>query len=210
MYKIYYFYLKKQGGYMKTKNIILLIFVSALIVFTNSCRKPSDGCTWQRTLTNMHTGLCRMQTPTSYEETYGACIGIDSLDTCKYDYLKIRLTFESAYVSQNTCSSPQDSIIGKIEDIIVICENDYNDNYKINDTINDILNVIYTNSKGMPIASPLPLNDYLQTNPICSDGIDLFLSQPPNITSTQSFKIYYKETDGKMFSATTVPIYIMP
>jgi transposase-like protein len=147
---------------------------------------------------------------TSYEDTYEACSGMDSLDTCKYNYLKIGLRFESIYISQNICSSPKDSIIGKIEDIIIICENDYNNYFKINDTINDILNVIFTKTTGMPITSPLPLNDYLHTEPLCSNRIYLFLTQPPSATSIQSFKIIYKETEGTIFSATTKPIYITP
>ena len=195
---------------MKTKINLLIILISVLIILTNSCRKPSDECTWTRTLTNMHTGLCKMQTTTSYEDTYEACSGMDSLDTCKYNYLKIGLRFESIYISQNICSSPKDSIIGKIEDIIIICENDYNNYFKINDTINDILNVIFTKTTGMPITSPLPLNDYLHTEPLCSNRIYLFLTQPPSATSIQSFKIIYKETEGTIFSATTKPIYVTP
>lgn len=195
---------------MKIKMNHLMILMSVLVIYTNSCRKPSDECTWTRTLTNMHTGLCKMQSPTSYEDTYGACTGIDSFDTCKYDHLKIGLTFESVYISQNHCSSPKDSIIGKIENIVIICENDYNNYYKSNDTINDILNVIYTKTTGMFITSPVPLNDYLQTEPICSIRINLFFSQPPSIASIQYFKIIYKETDGTIFSATTKPIYVTP
>ena len=191
---------------MKTKNIILLIFVAVLIVFANSCKKNYESCIWENETTGMNLYLREKVDSSSYEMKDGT---IDSYSTIKYNMLVIVLNFDLKLISEYTCSYPTDSVIGNIEYITVV-SNHYLNNDTISDTINNIINVIYTNSKGMPIASPLPLNNYLQTKPICSGGINLFLSQPPSVTSIQSFKIIYKETNGKMFSAATVPIYIMP
>jgi len=192
------------------KNIIFGIII--LIVVGNSCKKPKgdEECTWEREIINMHIGVCKMQTTTSYEDVYGTCIGLDSIDSCRYDFIKIGISFDFTYLSQNNCSSPKDSIVGKIDEIIVVCENNYNSSYLSDDTINDILNVIYTKPNGMIITTPVSLLDYLQNDPICSNGIKLFLTQPPGALSLQSFKIIYKETDGTIFSITTKPIYVIP
>ena len=85
---------------MKLEINFLIIALIVLTVFTNSCRKPHyDCCTWTKKITNMHSGICKMQTTTSYEDVYGACVGLDSLDSCKYNLLKIGLSFESIYLS---------------------------------------------------------------------------------------------------------------
>ena len=122
------------------KQIILGIIV--LTMLGNSCTKPIEECTWTKEITNMNIGICKMETQASYEDTYGSCIALDSMDSCVYNLLKIGMSFESTYLTQSHCSSPKDSIVGKIEDIIIICKNDYNISYKKNDTINNILNVI--------------------------------------------------------------------
>ena len=97
-----------------------------------------------------------------------------------------------------------------IEDIIIICKNDYNISYKKNDTINNILNVIYTKPNGVNTTVPMLLNNYLRGNPICSNGISLFLTQTPDSTSLQSFKIIYKETDGTIYTDSTQVVYLEP
>ncbi len=189
-----------------------LLFIVLTVILINSCEKPKgdEECTWTKEIVNMNTGICKMKTQTSYENTYGSCIALDSLDSCVYNLLEIGMSFETIYLTQSHCSSPKDSIVGKIEDIIVICKNDYNTSYKKDDTLNSILKVIYTNPNGVNTTVPVLLNDYLQGNPICSNGISLFLTQSPDSTSLQSFKIIYKETDGTIYTDSTNIIYLEP
>ena len=62
----------------------------------------------------------------------------------------------------------------------------------------------------MNITSPIPLNNYLQSAPICSNNISLFIYQPPDTVSIQSFQIIYKETDGTTISFISKLIFIKP
>ena len=189
---------------MKTKNIILLIFVAVLIVFANSCKKNYESCIWENETTHMNLYLREKIDSSSYEMKDGT---IDSYSTIKYNMIIIVLNFDLKLISDFTCSNPTDSVIGNIEYITVV-SNHYLNNDTISDTINNIINarIRYLNNEEIIVN----LNDLSLLHPRCNANIYLYLNSPIDSTCLQSFTIYYKETNGKMFSETTVPIYITP
>lgn len=188
----------------------IIFGIITITILTYSCNKPKgDGeCIWKYETTGMNLGICKMQSPTNY--SLSDCSGLDSLDSCNYDVLLIGLGFDTKLLPHEVCSSTIDSIIGSIEDIIVICNNDYNNNFKENDTLNAIIDVIYNKRNGMPTKDLLSLENYLSTIPICASSIYMFLNQPPDSIALQSFKIIYKEIDGTTYTKTTKSIYITP
>ena len=190
------------------KKVIFGIII--LTVLGNSCKKPKGNkeCTWELETTNMHNGVCKMLSPTDYKQY--KCNNLDSLDTCNYDLLLIDVYFDVKYLPHDMCSTPIDSIIGTIEDITVICNNDYNQNIKKNDTINSILNVVYQEYNKGFIETPISLVSYVNNKPICTGYINLLINQPPDSVTIQSFKVVYKETDGTVFTGTTKSVYIKP
>ena len=120
---------------MKTKNIILLIFVAVLIVFANHV-KNYESCIWENETTGMNLYLREKVDYSSYEMKDGT---IDSYSTIKYNMLVIVLNFDLKLISDFTCSNPTDSVIGNIEYITVV-SNHYLNNDTISDTINNIIN----------------------------------------------------------------------
>lgn len=179
-----------------------------MMILVNSCEKPKgdEECIWEKETTDMTVHLGKMETIDSYElSTY-----IEDYDTCKYNLLCIKLFFESKYLPYEVCSSPSDSLVGNIKDISLICINDYNDLYKIGDTINPIIKMVYQTANGMMIENRILLESYLSTKPICVFHAYLFLNEPPDTISKQSFNIIYKETDGTVYTDATQIIYIRP
>jgi hypothetical protein len=191
---------------MKTKINLLIILISVVIILTNSCRRPYECCIWEKETTSMNVNVGKMNSEISYQNT----TSLDSLDTCKYNLFRINMSFNTKYLPYETCSCPEDSIVGKIESILIICNNDYNSSFKSGDTINSMISCIYQKENGIYLEEPILINDYLQSYPNCNLRINLFLNQPTDTTCLQSFTIYYKETDGTIFSATTKPIYVTP
>ncbi|MEA3496938.1 MAG: hypothetical protein U9R42_13010 [Bacteroidota bacterium] len=192
----------------KLKNYIkpLIFGIIILTITGNSCQNGYEMCTWEMETTDMNVYLGKMENPTSYDLT----THIDKLDYCKYNLLRISFKFDSKYLSHEFCSTPRDSLVGRIEDILLICNNDYNELYKTGDTLNSIIDIIYRKTNGMMTKSRLSLESYLSIKPICTFHAYLFLNHPPDTTSIQSFKLFYKETDGTTFTDTTETIYITP
>ena len=184
----------------------LIIFI--LIALSPSCKKPKgeQQCIWEKETTDMHLGIGKMKFTTSYDN----CNSLDSLDTCNYSLFQAGMLFDTKYLPYKVCSTPSDSLIGTIDKIYIICKNKYKNKYKINDTINDIVSLIYIKQNGMYSSIPISLNSYIQTKPVCTRGIKLFLNQPPDTTSLQMFNIIYKESNGAIYTSITKPIYINP
>jgi len=186
----------------------LIFGIIALTVLVNSCRKPkgNEECTWKLKTTGMVCGTCKMPSSNDYKQY--KCNNLDSLDTCSYNLFLLTTYFNGEYLSHEMCSTPKDSIVGKISNITLICNYDYNQNFKKDDTINSILKVVYQQYNGGITDTPIMLDNYLVSNPICTGYINFLLTQPPDSTSIQSFKIIYKEDDGTQYQAETKPIYI--
>ena len=193
------------------KKLIITLLVSA-VIFEVSCRRPMglESCTWTKEISGMGTEICKMKTQTSYENDYNSCSILDSLDTCQYNLLEIKILFETKYLQTDFCSSPHDSMVGNIKNITVLSAFNYNTTHKKNDTLNDILSVVYSHPNFENTTTPIPLNEYIQNKPHCTNVIHLSLTQPPDTTSLQSFVIIYKETDGTTFTDTTKAIYVTP
>ncbi|MDI3546215.1 MAG: hypothetical protein PWP68_1632 [Rikenellaceae bacterium] len=140
----------------------------------------------------------------SYEIKYGT---IDSFITIKYNMIAIILNFNLKLISDFTCSAPTDSVVGNI-DYLTVVANYYYNNDTILDTISDIIKVRIKYLNNEEVLFNLDNISILQ--PRYNANIYLFLNSPTDTTCLQSFTIYYKETDGTIFSATTKPIYITP
>jgi hypothetical protein len=178
---------------MKTKMNLLMILISVLIIFTNSCKKPKGDkyCTWSSETTAL----------SSY-------INYDINDTCKYDSLQITLKFDTKYIGEwPPCGTYNDSVVGNIEYLNVIA-NFFVGNDTVVDTINDIIKFKINYYNGETIANNQSFMNL--SHPRCHSYIYLFLIAPTDTTCLQSFTIYYKETDGTVYSATTKPIYVTP
>lgn len=175
-----------------------------MIILTNSCRRHYDSCTWENETTAMNVYLGEKVDSSSYEIKYGT---IDSFITIKYNMIAIILNFNLKLISDFTCSAPTDSVVGNI-DYLTVVANYYYNNDTILDTISDIIKVRikYLNNEEVL----LNLDNISILQPRCNANIYLFLNSPTDTSCLQSFTIYYKDTDGTVFTATTNPIYVTP
>ncbi len=188
------------------KKIILTTLVLAFLA--SSCSKPkgNESCVWETQTTGMICGICKMSQPNEYKQY--KCNNLDSLDTCKYNLFMLSTYFNLKHLPHEVCSNPTDSIVGTIEKIFIVCNNNYNQNFKEGDTLNPIIKVVYQKYLSGFTETPIMLNDYLNSNPICTGYINFLLDQPPDTTSIQSFKIIYQESTGSKYECETVPVYI--
>jgi hypothetical protein len=178
---------------MKTKMNLLMVLISFLIVFTNSCKKPKGDkyCTW------------------SSKTTALSCILNCAInDSCKYDSLKMTLRFDTKYMGEwPPCGTYDDSVVGNIESLNIIA-NYYTGNGTSRDTINDIIKFKINYYNGETISNNLSYINLF--HPRCHSYICLFLSSTTDTTCLQSFTISYKESDGTIYTTTTNPIYVTP
>jgi len=199
--------MKKYNLYLK---IALFIFISVILV---ACPNKPDECTWKTRTTKMFLDICK---PYTYNIPHYECEELQNYDSCRYDSLRINISFESEVLpNQEVCSSPHDSLIGFIDNLVVICKNDYNSEYQSHNTINSIIDIIYliplgSHGKYEMTETPISLQSFLANNPTCTGGIYMFLNTPPDTTHLQQFIIIYEEDNGKKYQDTTKPIYIKP
>lgn len=200
--------MKKYSLYLK-----IALFITLSVVFV-ACPEPIYyECTWEARTTNMSLNVCKSEL---YDTPIYECEELQEYDSCSYDSLRINMFFDAEILpDQETCSSPHDSLIGFIEELLIICIKDYNNEYKSYDTINFIINVAYTKPIGLHgkyemIESPISLQAYLTDNPLCTPSIYMFLNIPPDTTRLHQFIIVYEEDDGTKYQDTTVPVYIKP
>jgi len=183
---------------------LLMILISILIIFTNSCKKHYESCTWQKETTAMNVYLREKVDSSTYEMKDGT---IDSFITIKYNMIAIMLNFNLKLISDFSCSNPTDSVVGNI-DYLTVVSNYYYNNDTILDTISDIIKVRikYLNNEEVL----LNLDNISISQPRCNANVYLYLNSPTDTTCLQSFTIYYKETDGTIYSATTEHIFVIP
>ncbi len=185
----------------------LIIFgIIALTVLVNSCKKPKgdEECTREVQTTDMNLYLKPRIDTIGLELDYGV---IEEYSEVKYNKFAISLNFGVKKVSDNVCSTPTDSVIGRIDNINVIV-NYLSNNDTITDTINSLVkyNIPYiNNSSEFDDLSNIKVN-----NPLCSGGINLYFNTVTDTNFLQFFTIEYYEIDGTFFTGTTKPIYLRP
>lgn len=189
---------------MKTKMYLLIIAFLILTIFTSSCKKHYESCIWEMETIAMNVYIKEKTDSSSYEMIDGT---IDSFETLKYNKIAIMLNFNLKLVSEYTCSAPIDSVIGRI-DYLTVTANYYCNNDTILDTINDLIKVRIKYINGEEIIENL--NNISLLHPRCNTNLYLYLNTPTDTTCLQSFTIFYKETDGTIFTTTTNPVYIIP
>lgn len=186
------------------KLFTLMLTQVVLIIFTNSCKKHYESCTLEKETTTMNVYLREKVDTSSFEMIDGI---IDSYDTLKYNKVAIMLNFNLNLVSNYTCSTPTDSVIGNI-DYLTVTANYYCNNDTILDTINDIIKIRIIYLNGEEILSNL--DDISILNPKCNANVYMYFNSPTGTSCLQSFTIFYKETDGTIYTATTNTVYIIP
>ncbi len=197
--------MKKYNLYLKTT---LFIFISVILV---ACPHKPDECTWLRKTTDMIVGVCEGNISNITDDySHSCCSNLNIYDTCIYDSLIIKLHFNWEYISREVCSSPHDSVIGRIKKINIYTINRYNDDFTENSLLNPIFDIFYEKGIGMMSKEPIAFDYYLNNDPICNTDMELFLNIPPDTTSLQQFIIEYEEDNGTHYQDTTIPIYIKP
>jgi hypothetical protein len=197
--------MKKYSLYLK-----IALFITLSVVFV-ACPEPIyEECTWERKTTGMIGFVAKGDKSIITDDYSHNFIYLNINDTCSYDSLIINLHFNTEYISQKTCSSPQDSIVGKIRKLNIFCINKYNDNFIENSLLNSFIDVFYEKENGMMSQEPIFLDSYLAIDPICNASIELFLNLPPDTTRLQQFIIEYEEDDGTKYQDTTQSIYVKP
>jgi len=183
------------------KIYILLILLSVALMSACHKEKGKEECIWSRETTAMSAGICKMASPTSWDD----CSTVHTGDTVPYQLFQLALHFESCYLPYEVCSTPRDSIIGNIASLQVIALNTYNAEHQIGDTLNDIMNVRALDYLGA-FSSLKALVTYLGSQPACTSDIGLFFTQAPAAAGTQAFRLVYSETDGTLFTAETMGV----
>jgi len=184
---------------------ILLTTISILVLLntTNSCRKiyGPKSCFIEKSLTGINLLTGKLKSSSSYNTKEP----LFENDTSCYDLYRISMALETKIINEGVCSKPIDSIIGKLDHIYIICSNYYNQSFSTNDTINEIITVVYSLNQKEPVA----LNEYLKLEQ-GNKGLFFFLSAPPDSINLQEFIVIYKESNGNTYSDTTTAVYITP
>lgn len=184
---------------MKLQHYILSILIILLIF--SGCRKGVEECTFDFETTGMENHIGQRGTL----DGYAFVKAIDELDSCAYNLFGIRLYFDNSMISDETCSSPIDSMVGNI-DYINVEATYYTDSDTITETMNDKFNVQIEYLNGDKIFKSL--NEVNNTHPRCHFNIYLFMVAPSDTSWLQSFSILYKEVDGTTFTTETKKVYI--
>jgi len=187
--------------------ILVFVFVTSLFLGT-SCNKQiikPASCMWEAKLSKMKivTGIIDSTSSSVSEKP------LFFNNICSYDIFFTRILFEKENINEEPCMLTRDSLIGNIKDLLVISLKNYNQNYKANDTINSIVNII---TKKRDTAFTEKLTDFNNKHiSIRNCGvIDLTLTQSPDTIQQQQFKIIFTTDYGAEFIDTTISVFLTP
>lgn len=194
------------------KKIIILTIIVFQLLYLNSC-KPDGTCPGNP---YEHYKTTEMIIATSKYENSANCnektsgLPVIENESIKYSKLILTIYFKIDLVSEYyyyECANPE--IIDTIRNLIITSNNDYNDQYKKGDTLNNIIKLNYF-IYGSYYGSCLPLSDYLNNDSKCRFGFDFFFTEPPQESTLQKFHIYYEENNGTVYQADFTAIYLEP
>ncbi len=121
--------------------------------------------------------------------------------------VSINISFDLNQIGGSDCTEPyKDSILGRLDTLIVIGLYDYNSNFHAGDCFNSLFKIgEVVDNLHFPIMQPF--NEYIAKKPVC---YRLYLETwtPPDTNITEQFVITYKLTDGQTFVDTTNELLI--
>jgi len=108
---------------------------------------------------------------------------------------------QTVYAEDCLSSGVNGSKEERIKSLTVLTLNDFNDVYRANDTINDMLNVVGT---------PYNLNEYLDTDTslIQNQEFELDLSIPPSLNEAFKVKMILELSTNETYEAESIPFII--
>ena len=134
---------------------------------------------------------------------------LNKYDTCRYNKYLIYIGLELNII-KNHGGLYGVKIADSLKELLVISNNDYNENYKKGDTLNNIITIYNEagsafNDNGFCELLP----NFIKKTQNFGSCI-LFFTEPPEIKRLHRFTIQYKAYNRKLFSDTTVSVYIKP
>lgn len=121
--------------------------------------------------------------------------------------LSINVSFDLKQIGGSNCTAPYlDSIMGKLDTLIIIGLYDYNSNFHSGSCFNSLFKVgPVIDIFHFPVTQPF--DEYIAEKPVC---YPLYLETwtPPDTNITEQFVITYKLTDGQTFVDTTNECFI--
>lgn len=167
--------------------------------------KGSKECVWLMETSSMTASVCKMSSPTAWED----CATLTATDSLSWSQLQMGLIFDASYLQNESCSTPHDSLTGRIAGLDLIGLDDYNSTYTAGENLNSIAQVRVQLPGGF-YSTPVSLTDWLATTPICTMQIRLYLAEAPDHAAPQHFRLVYRESDGTTYTVDTPAVLLKP
>lgn len=183
--------------------LITLLFIGGLFSCKriNRCDEPTY---WEVDSINKFE-TARLEKIAACTENYLFNEVLNQSDTCKSCLFVINTSFSLNLISGRTYCGKD--ISDTIENIEIRSTNDYAENYKKGEILNDIFNIFIYNNIADSISCPIGLNHFLNNKSACPDYFHLLLREIPDSTRLHEFTVKIELQDTTFF-AKTLPIYI--
>jgi len=190
----------------KIKIISVLLFISVLF----SCDRHTLCNIGYWEIDSIYQfGAIKLENPVSCDNNLINNNYLNSNDTCSSNLFAIKANFLSKYISGDpeNCKGyvMQDSIVN----IEIRSSNDFNEEYKQGQLLNDIFKVKINNDMPESENCPVALNEFLNKKEPCPDILFFYLSELPDSIRLHEFSINISVNDT-MFTSKTLSIYITP
>lgn len=202
---------------MKNKIFILLI-IACFAVGCENCDSFPDKF-------NVNGITCINYQIYRYDSTDVMLGSIISVNPIKYDSfaLGILSTYNTYYSQYNwfnkylsvssafACSPPILSSNEIVESIYITSNLKWDNEHLAGDTLNDIIELVfYQIDSPIVLKLPIDLDTFISQQPTAKQNYFLRFKSSPLIESNYSFKVHYKQKNGEIYSAESIPITIKP
>ena len=189
---------------MKTIIPIFIIIVSILCFYT--CNNNSPCYTYHRT-THMLASADKLIKNVRCLESISSKPA-SKYDTISYSELCLTMLFGIEHTGGHL-DCGRDRITGLVKSIIVTSDNNYNQQYKKGDTLNNIIKMKFLDiARGGQHECLKHIQEFLDTKPICNQFTSLLFFEKPDSIRLHKFHIYYEESNGAVYQSDLLPVYI--
>lgn len=215
---------------LKNKLIIKTIVLSAIFVSFNACigtGSCGDYFPYFQIVTTTLNHYSRTDTSTIEEVGLNGLTAMSEGSIINYDQYVLSLDIKQKFITEKkpdfsgggmayalSCSENGESgTKSGLQSIDVITLYDYNENYKANDTINDILFIYnYENAYYSSVNWFYNFSNFRETmkNSLRSKEINFVFREAPSQQEKSAFRVVLKMKDGTYFGANSSVIYLKP
>ncbi|MCF6364735.1 MAG: hypothetical protein L3J35_00885 [Bacteroidales bacterium] len=190
---------------MKKLNILITTLLLISVLF--SCKRVNkcDEPTYWEVDSIEKFEIAKLKEIATCTEKYLFNETLNQADTCKSCFFVINTSFSVKLFSGRTYCGKD--IIDTIENIEITSTNNYSEDYKKGEILNDIFDIFIYNENTDSINCPVKLNQFLNSKSASPGYFHLLLNEIPDSTRLHEFTVKI-ELQDTTFINKTLPIYI--